>query len=117
VLTYGKVLSILATRGVTPTRGAVALRDTGDGPFLAVWDDTALGPRPTDRELDAVTDAAATDAILDEQATFASPLLMAIAKLDFEERQKLVVQDGQRLLDEAACRARVKAIYKALTAR
>lgn len=41
-------------------------------------------------------------------------LIQAVAQLDFEERQKLVVQVGQTLRTAAQCRARIKAIYLAL---
>jgi hypothetical protein len=41
-------------------------------------------------------------------------MLRAVAQLDFEERQKLVVEAGQTLRTQAQCLARVKAIYRAL---
>ena len=44
----------------------------------------------------------------------ANLLLRAIALLDWEERQKLVVQNGQTLRTQAQCLARVKAIYQSL---
>lgn len=40
--------------------------------------------------------------------------VQAIAQLDFEERQKLVVKPGQSLRTAAECKDRAKAIYKGL---
>jgi len=41
-------------------------------------------------------------------------LIQAVAMLDFEERQKLVVAAGQTLRTLQQCRARVRAIYLSL---
>lgn len=41
-------------------------------------------------------------------------LIQAIAQLDFEERQKLQVKNGQTLRTAAQCKARVKEIYRSL---
>lgn len=59
---------------------------------------------------DDATKTARAGAIDDEAA------LQAVAQLDFEERQKLTVKNGQTLLTAAQCKARLKAIYKSLLA-
>ena len=41
-------------------------------------------------------------------------LIQAVAQLDYEERQKLQVKNGQTLRDPAQCKARIKAIYRSL---
>ena len=59
---YGKCLKILTERGISaPPAGSLRLQDDTDGagPYIAAWDTAVLGPRPTQAELDAVTQAQA----------------------------------------------------------
>ena len=42
------------------------------------------------------------------------PLIQAVAQLDYEERQKLQVKNGQRLFTPSECKARIRAIYRSL---
>lgn len=51
---------------------------------------------------------------LDAAVIDADLMIRAVAQLDFEERQKLVVINGQTLRTAAQCFARVKAIYRGL---
>jgi hypothetical protein len=41
-------------------------------------------------------------------------LIQAVARVDFEERQKLTVKAGQTLLTAAETKARIRAIYQSL---
>jgi hypothetical protein len=115
---YAKLLTILTGRSLTPGPGDFALVDQADGigPRIASWNAGKLGARPTQLELDAVTDAQADAALKDVQATDidADLLIQAVAQLDYEERQKLTVINGQTLRTAAQCKARVKAIYRSL---
>lgn len=78
--------------------------------------------KPSEAEIaQAVTDYAAnTAAILaaEHDACAAliddNALIQAVAMLDFEERQKLQVKAGQTLRTPAECKARIRAIYRAL---
>jgi hypothetical protein len=54
-----KLQAILDSRNVTAGPDDLVLRDDGDGPYIAVWNVAALGPRPGEEEIGAVTDEAA----------------------------------------------------------
>ena len=61
---YGKLLHILQLRGIVPVYGDFRLVDAADGlgPRIEVWN-ARLGARPTQAEIDAVTDADALAAL------------------------------------------------------
>ena len=57
--------SVIISRGADPTvPGIYLLVDQGDGPFIAEWmpPDASYGAKPTQEELDAVTDEEAEEA-------------------------------------------------------
>lgn len=62
------------------------------------------------------TSQAAIDAEKAERASNADTdlLIQAVARVDFEERQKLTVKAGQTLLTAAETKARIRAIYQSL---
>lgn len=84
------------------------------------YDPSATAQHRTDGEaLRQTFDPLSQAAIDAEKAAFAAaidanPLIQAVAQLDFEERQKLVVINGQTLRTAAQCKARVRAIYQSL---
>ena len=60
----------------------------------------------------AAWDAARKDAVAAQLDT--NLAVQALAQLDFEERQKLVVTSGKTLLTAQQCKARIRAIYRSL---
>ena len=79
-------------------------------PRLHKWDGSAIVAK-TQAEI-AAYDAAQKDTKavhIDDDL-----LIQAVAQLDYEERQKLQVKNGQTLRTAAECKARVKAIYRSL---
>lgn len=57
-----------------------------------------------------IADAQAFDA----ESIDSNALIQAVARVDFEERQKLQLKTGQTLLTAAETKARVKVIYRGL---
>lgn len=60
---YEKVVGILADRGIDKASvnfafDDVVLVNNGEREFIAKWDEEKLGPRPTQEEIDAISDAA-----------------------------------------------------------
>lgn len=54
-----KLQAILSARGKTADfANDLRVQDDGAGPYLKHWDEAKLGPRPTQEEIDAITDAA-----------------------------------------------------------
>ena len=99
----------------------VAITDVqiGDDGNKATW---KVRPTSLQGAAQATIDAFnATDpSVVDAEKTLVSKqldtmyALQAIAQLDYEERQKLVVIVGQTLRTAQECKDRVKAIYKSL---
>lgn len=96
--------------------GAEADRST----WSVQYDTFATAQQRTDGENVRLTFDPNSQAAIDaEKAEFAAaldnnPLVQAVAMLDLEERQKLIVQAGQTLRNGQQCKARLKAIYQSL---
>ena len=79
-------------------------------PRTEKWADSVLTPK-TDQEI-AIYDSN----IQEEKATKINSDLQiqAVAQLDYEERQKLQIKVGQKLLNPKECKDRVLAIYRSM---
>lgn len=120
-------LDMTATRLDRALRGAgipISGVAVGDKDDRATWRVDYLVAATAQQRSDGETlrltfDPNSQAAIDAEKAEFAAaldnnPLIQAVAMLDFEERQKVVVQSGQTLRTLAQCKQRVKAIYQSL---
>lgn len=93
---------------------AVVTVATTPSPRLTRYDSTA----PTGIRMATAQEIAAYDAVLKDAKSDAdintNKLIQAVARLDFEERQKLTVRAGQTLRTAPECLDRIKAIYRSL---
>ena len=90
-----------------PTGYTVVNISTIPDPRLEKWNGSAVVAK-TRAEIDYY-DAARKDSLV--QAMDNNPLIQALAKLDYEERQKLQVKSGQKLRTPDECRTRLKELY------
>jgi len=67
---YWAIRTILNGRGIPdPPDGSFRLRDDGRGPYIASWDEKALGAQPTSEEIASVPPLTAEDVAKTDTAT------------------------------------------------
>lgn len=89
-----RVLHILAQRGVTARIDVdFALREDGDGPYIALWNNDLLGARPTAEELAAVTEEESQQALPRQMLTREILRRMTAAEHRALERFGLLSED------------------------
>lgn len=93
---------------------AVVTVATTPNPRLTRYDATA----PTGIRMATAPEMTAYDAAVKDLRSDAdlntNKIIQAVARLDFEERQKLEVKVGQTLRTQQQCLDRIKAIYRSL---